>query len=202
MVFPLLGWLGSALGLGTGVGSLFTKGAASTALSAVGGLQAAITQANLEVPPNLTPYEEALYRAKAGLPPIIRGLIPTGGGAGAGGGGGGGDGGGAGAGGGGGGGGDGQEIKGTSLFSPSPEGGESLFSRIQRLGTGSPAGITGFPSDAPGGFTGAELSQFESPAAAPQDFGTDFGFNQGGIVSLLPRRATPVRSPPISYRRY
>ena len=187
--FPLLGWLGSALGLGTGVGSLFTKGAASTALSAVGGLQAAITQANLEVPPNLTPYEEALYRAKAGLPPIIRGLIPTGGGAGAGGGGGGG-------------GGDGQEIKGTSLFSPSPEGGESLFSRIQRLGTGSPAGITGFPSDAPGGFTGAELSQFESPAAAPQDFGTDFGFNQGGIVSLLPRRATPVHSPPVWHPRY
>ena len=27
-------------------------------------------------------------------------------------------------------------------------------------------------------------------------------FNQGGLVSLLPRRATPVRSPPISYRRY
>ena len=51
-------------------------------------------------------------------------------------------------------------------------------------------------------FSPGELSQFDSPAAAPQDFGTDFGFNQGGIVSLLPRRATPVRSPPISYRRY
>ena len=50
-------------------------------------------------------------------------------------------------------------------------------------------------------FSPGELSQFDSPSA-PQDFGTDFGFNQGGLVSLLPRRATPVRSPPISYRRY
>jgi hypothetical protein len=34
------------------------------------------------------------------------------------------------------------------------------------------------------------------------DFSAGFDFNQGGLVSLLPRRATPVRSPPISYRRY
>ena len=42
----------------------------------------------------------------------------------------------------------------------------------------------------------------EADFSAGFDFGTAFGFNQGGIVSLLPRRATPVRSPPISYRRY
>ena len=40
------------------------------------------------------------------------------------------------------------------------------------------------------GFSDAELSQ-----------NIDF-FNQGGLVSLLPRRATPAHSPPISYRRY
>ena len=193
MVFPLLGWLGSALGLGTGIGSLFTKGAASTALSAVGGLKTAYDQATLDVPPNLTPYEQVLYRAKAGLPPLIRGLIPSGGGGGGGAGGGGDGSGGPGSGG----------IGVQSLFSPDPESGKSLFELIKEQGRGV------IPAEFFGGETGPTLSQFNSPSA-PEDFGfsdaelsqnTDF-FNQGGLVSLLPRRATPVRSPPISYRRY
>jgi hypothetical protein len=51
-------------------------------------------------------------------------------------------------------------------------------------------------------FSSADLSQFNSPTDALETF--DFGapFNQGGLVSLLPRQANFLQTLPISYRQY
>ena len=98
---------------------------------------------------------------------------------------------------GGGGGGDdgrrgGTDVSGRPFFDP---GLGSPAQNIQFGGTGAQAGVQpvttenlSVPDDF--GFSDAERSQ-----------NIDF-FNQGGLVSLLPRRATPAHSPPISYRRY
>ena len=105
-------------------------------------------------------------------------------------------------GGGGGGGGDGDDgddgsRRGTDFFGRPffDPGLGSPAQNIQFGGTGAQAGVQPVTTEnlsAPDdfGFSDAELSQ-----------NIDF-FNQGGLVSLLPRRATPAHSPPISYRRY
>tara|TARA_R100001594_G_scaffold100148_1_gene134657 strand:+ start:6764 stop:7276 length:513 start_codon:yes stop_codon:yes gene_type:complete len=48
-------------------------------------------------------------------------------------------------------------------------------------------------------FSSADLSQFNSPTET-FDFGAPF--NQGGLVSLLPRQASFLQTLPISYRQY
>ena len=109
--------------------------------------------------------------------------------------------GGAGAGGGGGDDGGGGAIKGDVDFFGRPffdPGFGSPAQNIQFGGTGSGT-RTGVPEaglESGAGVSAVTTENLFSPGEL------NFGFNQGGLVSLLPRRATPVRSPPISYRRY
>jgi len=112
--------------------------------------------------------------------------------------------------GGGGGGGDGgTDASGRPFFDP---GFGSPAQNIQTNPTGGRVEpVTTQPLTDPTGGRVQAVTVENLPAPEPFDFGFDpaltadggFGFfNQGGLVSLLPRRATPVRSPPISYRRY
>ena len=178
---PILAPLAKALG----IAGLFSTGTVAKAAQAVG--IADRIRSNLAMDPNISLKARALANlpnpSDFGLGSLFKKPGTAEGGEG------GGDGGGDGS-------GRGTDILGRPGFDP---GLGSPGQNIQFGGTGAQAGVQ--PVTTENLFSPGELSQFDSPSA-PQDFGTDFGFNQGGLVSLLPRRATPVRSPPISYRRY
>ena len=174
-----------------GLGSLFTKGALSTGLAAASTAKSVWDQINLSDP---TLKERVLtaipFEAGPKIEKGLGSLFRTGGaGAGAGGGGGGG----------GGDDGRGGAIKGDVDFFGRP---------FVDPGLGSPG--QNIQTDPTGGRVGAVTTE---TLAAPFGFdpalttggpeGQGFGFfNQGGIVSLLPRRATPVHSPPVWHPRY
>ena len=174
MGFPLFGLLG--------LGSLFTEGALSTGMAAASTAKSVYDQINLSDP---TLKERALALVPFGAGPKIEkglgSLFRTGG-----------------AGGDGGDGGTGATQGDVDFF------GRPFFDP----GLGSPA--QNIQTDPTGGRVGAVTTE---TLAAPFGFdpalttggpeGQGFGFfNQGGIVSLLPRRATPVHSPPVWRPRY
>ena len=176
MAFPLL------FGL-MGLGSLFTKGALSTGLAAASTAKSVYDQINLSDPTLKERFIAGVpfgagRQVEKGLGSLLN-IREEGGG---GGGGGGGDDGSRG----------GTDVSGRPFFDP---GLGSPAQNIQFGGTGAQAGVQPVTTEnlsAPDdfGFSDAELSQ-----------NIDF-FNQGGLVSLVPRPATPAHSPPISYRRY
>ena len=178
MAFPLLGLLGSALGLG----SLVTSGPLSNFLTTASAAKTAFDQLNYD-PKDLSVGEEVLGRAKLASG-VFSPLIPKK-----------------------------SEIfkEEDPFFDPglgSPPPFDPLDPQNFPPGQGRP------PTPAPRG-TGIDplppVTREDLPAPEPFDFGFDpsltadggFGFfNQGGLVSLVPRPATPAHSPPISYRRY
>jgi hypothetical protein len=186
MPLPLLFGL---LGLG---GFLAPAGAAKTIAGALSAGKTIYDQLNLS-DPTLTQRALALVPFGAG-PQLKRGvgsLFQTGGGGPGGGGPGGGGPGGGGPGGEGPGGG-GSGFLGKPFFDP------GLGSPAQSLQTTVPPSIQAVTTE--NLFSPGELSQFDSPSA-PQDFGTDFGFNQGGLVSLLPRSTSLWHPRPVWHPR-
>ena len=189
---PILAPLAKALG----IAGLFSTGTVAKAAQGIG--IADRIRRNFAMDPNISLKARALANLPFGIGSLFQkpGTAEGGGG----GGGGGGDG--------------GTDASGRPFFDP---GLGSPAQNLQSGGTGAQAGVQPVttqplapPTDPTGGRVQAVTVE-NLPAPEPFDFGLDpaltddggFGFfNQGGLVSLLPRRATPVRSPPISYRRY
>ena len=170
MPFPLFGLLGLT--------SLFTKGPLGYALSAASALKSGIDQLNYD-PKDLSLGEETLERINLLNPVKGVGSLFTKPGTAEGG-----EGGGGGGGGGGNGSGGGTDTSGRPFFDP---GLGSPAQNIQFGGTGAQAGVqpvTTQPLAPPPALPGIPS---EADFSAGFDFGTDFGFNQGGLVSLLPR---------------
>jgi hypothetical protein len=194
MGFPLFGLLG--------LGSLFTEGALSTGMAAASTAKSVYDQINLSDP---TLKERALALVPFGAGPKIEkglgSLFRTGG-----------------AGGDGGDGGTGATQGDVDFFGrPFVDPGlGSPAQNIQFGGTGAQAGVGAVttenlsaPPPAPGGVSEAEFDPsggFFGSLSSSSDFDPSGGglgfFNQGGLVSLLPRRATPAHSPPVWRPRY